>query len=166
MRTGEEYTCVTSSGPTVSTKTQLLLNVSFQSPLSFSLSPSPPRFLLLFSMMEVSDLQFEGLDKDITNASYGGSVPVDVFKRTDVMLAYLLFLCFFYTYFIFLFHLCLFMFISISICFIFVLVLILMSFRYEMNGRELPRDHGYPGSPTLSHLSLFFSSFSLYLLFI
>ena len=41
-----------------------------------------------------------------------------------------------------------------------------MSFRYEMNGRELPRDHGYPSSPTLSHLSFFFSSYSLYLLFI
>lgn len=47
-------------------------------------------------------LQFEGLDKDITNASYGGSVPVDVFRNTEVVLA------------------------------------------YEMNGRELPRDHGYP----------------------
>ena len=74
-------------------------------------------------MMEVSDLQFEGLDKDITNASYGGSVPVDVFKRTDVMLAYLLFCLFFYLliyfYFIFLFYLCLFIFISISILFYF-----------------------------------------------
>ena len=56
-------------------------------------------------MMEVSDLQFEGLDKDITNASYGGSVPVDVFKRTDVMLAYLLFCL-----------LCLFLFVHVCLC--------------------------------------------------
>lgn len=47
-------------------------------------------------------IQFEGLDKDITNMSYGGSIPYDVYRNSDVLIA------------------------------------------YEMNGVELPRDHGFP----------------------
>ncbi|EDO45092.1 predicted protein [Nematostella vectensis] len=54
--------------------------------------------------LEINHVQFEGLDTDITGATYGASIPIQkaISSRGDVILA------------------------------------------YEMNGKDIPRDHGYP----------------------
>lgn len=54
--------------------------------------------------IKVVFLQFEGLDTDVSNVSYGASIPIEkgMNPRGDVLLA------------------------------------------YEMNGKPLTRDHGYP----------------------
>jgi hypothetical protein len=34
-------------------------------------------------------IHFEGLDKDITSVKYAASIPLDVYNKSDVLIAYL-----------------------------------------------------------------------------